>query len=244
MGFLPFFQWGLILQALAVVHFIRRRPDTFWLYGIIFLGGLGAFVYILVEVVPDLGLLRHVLDAQGRRKRIVSLKRSCSRTRRSATGRNSAISISTSEIRACTRVLRQGHFTADHSRRPDLSPRYRRDSPRRLPGRRRQSGNRDRARRALRFSPAGGVAGACVRGCGQCGKGRRPVSTGHRVVDPVRDLHELRVLLASQGRHNEAREWAQRVLARKPAMPRYLQRRERPWFRKASALLKRVPKLG
>ncbi len=50
--------------------------------------------------------------------------------------------------------------------------------------------------------------------------------------------------LASQGRHNEAREWAQRVLARKPAMPRYLQRRERPWFRKASALLKRVPKLG
>ncbi len=74
MGFLPFFQWGLILQALAVVHFIRRRPDTFWLYVIIFLGGLGAFVYILVEVVPDLGLLRHVLDAQGRRKRIRQLE--------------------------------------------------------------------------------------------------------------------------------------------------------------------------
>jgi hypothetical protein len=50
--------------------------------------------------------------------------------------------------------------------------------------------------------------------------------------------------LASQGRNSEAREWAQRVLARKPAMPRYLQRRERPWFRKANALLKRVPKPG
>jgi len=27
-------------------------------------------------------------------------------------------------------------------------------------------------------------------------------------------------------------------------MPRYLQRRERPWFRKAGALLKRLPKAG
>ncbi|HET9271382.1 MAG TPA: hypothetical protein VFO31_24565 [Vicinamibacterales bacterium] len=56
MGFFAFFQWGLLLQALAIVHFIRRRPDTFWLYVIIFLGGLGALVYIVVEVVPDLGL--------------------------------------------------------------------------------------------------------------------------------------------------------------------------------------------
>jgi hypothetical protein len=30
------------------------------------------------------------------------------------------------------------------------------------------------------------------------------------------------------------------VLARKPTMPRYLQRRERPWLRQANALLKRL----
>jgi hypothetical protein len=47
--------------------------------------------------------------------------------------------------------------------------------------------------------------------------------------------------LASQNRTVEARDWAQRLLARKPTIPRYLQRRERPWFRKASALLKRLP---
>jgi hypothetical protein len=70
MGFFAFFQWGLLLQALAIVHFIRRRPETFWLYVIIFLGGLGALVYIVVEVVPDLGLLRQMYDALGRRKRI------------------------------------------------------------------------------------------------------------------------------------------------------------------------------
>jgi hypothetical protein len=47
--------------------------------------------------------------------------------------------------------------------------------------------------------------------------------------------------LASQGRTGEAREWAQRVLQKKPTMPSYLRRRERPWFRKASALLKKLP---
>jgi Tfp pilus assembly protein PilF len=50
--------------------------------------------------------------------------------------------------------------------------------------------------------------------------------------------------LASQKRFDEAREWARRILAKKPTMPRYLQRRERPWFRKANALLKRLPAKG
>jgi hypothetical protein len=47
--------------------------------------------------------------------------------------------------------------------------------------------------------------------------------------------------LAAQGRNVEARTWAQKVLAKRPTMPSYLRRRERPWFRRASALLKRVP---
>jgi tetratricopeptide (TPR) repeat protein len=47
--------------------------------------------------------------------------------------------------------------------------------------------------------------------------------------------------LASQNRNAEAREWAERILAKKPTMPGYLRRRERPWFRSASGLLKRLP---
>jgi hypothetical protein len=47
--------------------------------------------------------------------------------------------------------------------------------------------------------------------------------------------------LATQGRNAEARNWAQKVLAKRPTMPGYLRRRERPWFRRASALLKRIP---
>jgi hypothetical protein len=48
-------------------------------------------------------------------------------------------------------------------------------------------------------------------------------------------------LLAAQGKVPEARQWAQRVLGKKATMPRYLKRRERPWFRRASALLKKLP---
>ena len=47
--------------------------------------------------------------------------------------------------------------------------------------------------------------------------------------------------LASQGRTGEAREWAQKILAKKPTLPGYLKRRERPWFRKAKGLLKTLP---
>jgi hypothetical protein len=46
--------------------------------------------------------------------------------------------------------------------------------------------------------------------------------------------------LANQNRAAEAREWAQRILAKKPTMPGYLKRRERPWFRRANGLLKRL----
>ena len=75
MGFISlFFPWGVLLQAVAIVHFIRRRPDTLWLWVIIFLGPLGALIYIFMEVIPDLGLLRQSFDAFGRRKRIGQLE--------------------------------------------------------------------------------------------------------------------------------------------------------------------------
>src|SRR6266704_5567554 len=62
--------WGLILQGLALIHCIRRRPDSYWLFIIIFLGPLGAAVYIFMEVIPDLGLLRTSFEGFPRRKRI------------------------------------------------------------------------------------------------------------------------------------------------------------------------------
>jgi Tfp pilus assembly protein PilF len=47
--------------------------------------------------------------------------------------------------------------------------------------------------------------------------------------------------LVDQQRFADARAWAERLLDKKLTMPRYLRRRERPWFRGAAALLKRLP---
>jgi len=48
-------------------------------------------------------------------------------------------------------------------------------------------------------------------------------------------------LLASQGRHAEARQLAQKVLNKERTMPNYLRRREQTWFQRAGELLKRLP---
>src|SRR3954468_20259381 len=75
MGLLSFFfPYGILLQALAIFHFIRRRPDTYWLWIIIFGGGLGALVYIVAEVIPDAGLLRGTFRIFPRRSRIRELE--------------------------------------------------------------------------------------------------------------------------------------------------------------------------
>src|SRR6202451_893039 len=76
MGFLGYLRspWSLLLIGLAIVHFIRRRPDGYWLYIILFLGPLGAIIYLLVEAVPDIGLLSQSFKVFPRRKRIHELE--------------------------------------------------------------------------------------------------------------------------------------------------------------------------
>src|SRR6478736_2294684 len=55
---------------MAILHFVRRRPDTFWLFIILMGGAIGALVYIVVQVVPDAGLLRGAFQVFPRRQRI------------------------------------------------------------------------------------------------------------------------------------------------------------------------------
>ncbi|MGC2648122.1 MAG: hypothetical protein WA261_17700, partial [Candidatus Sulfotelmatobacter sp.] len=77
MGFLGFFfhWWSFLLMAVAIVHFIRRRPDFYWIFIILFLGWIGAAIYIVVEVIPDAGLLRTSFQVFPRRRRIHELER-------------------------------------------------------------------------------------------------------------------------------------------------------------------------
>ena len=46
-----FYPWGFLLQGLAIVHFIRRRPDNYWFYVILFLGPVGALLSVPLTMV-------------------------------------------------------------------------------------------------------------------------------------------------------------------------------------------------
>jgi hypothetical protein len=239
MGFFEFFRWGLLLQAIAIVHFIRRRPDNYWFFVIVFLGGLGALVYIAVEMVPDLGLLRHVYDALGRRKRIAQLEALV--LENPAAGNYEDLADLFIDEQKWARA-KECYDRAIGPRTTHLDPFYRRGIAEIHLG--------DFAAAAAdletvisrepKYDSHRAMA-LLAHACANSGQMARAQELFTRVSE-VSTLSETclnyAAFLASQGRKAEAREWAERVLARKATMPRYLQRRERPWFGKAKALLK------
>lgn len=241
MGFFGFlFPWGVLLQALAIVHFIRRRPDTIWLWVIIFLGPLGAAVYIAMEVVPDLGLLRQSFEGVGRRRRIAHLE---------ALVRDNPAPGNYEELGEL--YLDEGKFAKAREcydkaikGRSDPDPIYRRgiaaihlaDYPAAV------RDLEDVATRDPRYDLHRAIA-LLAHAYANTGEPQKADALFQQAVAAStlsETYYNYATFLAAQGRTADAREWAQRILAKKPTMPRYLQRRERPWFRKAKALLKRV----
>src|SRR6201997_5676428 len=72
--FFAFSWWSILLRIVAIVHFIRRRPNFFWLWVILF-HWVGALVSILVEVTPAASLLPGTFQFFPRRRRIQELER-------------------------------------------------------------------------------------------------------------------------------------------------------------------------
>ena len=56
-------------------------------------------------------------------------------------------------------------------------------------------------------------------------------------------LYNYAHFLKMANRREEAREWLQKLEAKKRTLPRYMQRRERPWFRKGKVLWKELTNL-
>jgi hypothetical protein len=243
-GFLSFFfPWGVILQVLAIVHFIRRRPETLWLYVIIFLGPPGALVYIAVEVVPDLGLLRGVFDAFGRRKRITHLEALV--LQNPSPGNYEELGDLLLEEEKFARA-RECYDKA-------ISPRITNDDPIYRRGIAEIHLNDFAAAvtdleyvtsRDPRYDSHRAIAllAHAYANVGEATKAEALFQQATGMSTLSETYLNYATFLASQKRTDEAREWAQRILAKKPTMPRYLRRRERPWFSKANALLKRLPK--
>ena len=237
-----FFPWGLILQVFAIVHFIRRRPDTFWLWIILIGGGLGALVYIAVEVIPDAGLLRQSFKVFPRRRRIRELEAVIldnpsagnleeladlyleeGKYARARDLYNKAISARTDSpdpfYRRGVTEIELGDFSAavsDLERVVNKDPKY-------------------------DFYRAAGLLAHAYAKTGQADKADALFRQTLQISTLSETYLNYASFLAAQGRTAEAREWTQRILAKKPTLPGYLKRRERPWFRKAKGLLKQLP---
>jgi len=244
MGFLSYllYPWGLLLQGLAIVHFIRRRPDNYWIFVILFLGPLGAIIYLAVEALPDLGLVGQSLKVFPRRKRIRELEAAI-RDNPSPGNWEELGDLYMDDGRIAQARAAFDKAIAARADTPD--PFYRRgvcalqlgDAAAALPDLERVVGKEP----GYDFQRAAGLLAHAYAQTGQKEKAEqlfRQVATTSTLSETYLNFADL---LASEQRNAEAREWAQKVLDKKPTMPGYLKRRERPWFRRAKDFLKRVP---
>ena len=244
MGFLShlLYPWGLLLQIFAIVHFIRRRPDMYWIFIILFLGPLGAAIYILVEVIPDAGLLSQSFKVFPRRKRIQELE---------AMVRDNPSSGNYEELGDLymddgrLQPARIAFDKAIAARADTLDPFYRRgvcalllgDAVAALPDLERVVAKEP----DYDFHRAAGLLAHAYAQTGQKEKAEALFRTVTAASTSSETYLNFAAMLAAQGRTAEAREWAQKVLDKKPNMPAYLRRRERPWFRSARDILKKLP---
>lgn len=237
-----FYPYGIVLQALAIIHFVRRRPDTYWLWIILMFGGIGALAYIFIEVVPDFGLLRASFQVFPRRKRIRALE---------------GMIVDNPSIGNYEELgdlyLDDGQFVKARecfdkvlAREESIDPLYR------------------RALCAIALNDFNAAvvdlekvttrdpkydyqraAGLLAYVFGKIGE-RDRASALFADVTETSTLSETQYhyasFLAETGRAAEAREWAERIMRKKATMPDYIRRRERSWFRKTRALLKGLPR--
>lgn len=239
--FFAFSWWAIVLRVVAIVHFIRRRPNFFWIWVILF-HWVGALVYILVEVVPDASLLRGTFQIFPRRRRIQELERIV--LDNPAAGNYEELGLLYLDDGKFAKA-RQSFDKAISSRTDHADPFYRRgiaeielgDYPAAVPD----------LERAVKSDPgydfhrAKGLLGWAYAQTGQPEKADAMFRDATRISTISETYYHYALFLESQGRNGEAREWAHKIMEKKPTMPVYLRRRERPWFRKANALLKRLP---
>jgi hypothetical protein len=238
--FFAFSWWAILLRVVAIVHFIRRRPDFFWLFVILF-HWIGALVYIAVEVVPDAGLLRGSFQVFPRRRRIHELEQivldnpaagnyeelgllylddgDFARARASY---DKAISARTDSVDAFyRRGVAEVELEDFAAAVPDLEHTLSTDPD-------------------YDFHRAKGLLAWAYAQTGQKEKAGAMFQEATRISTISETYYHYALFLETQGRKSEAREWAKKILDKKPTMPGYLRRRERPWFRRANLLLARL----
>jgi hypothetical protein len=237
-----FYPYGFILQALALIHFFRRRPDGFWFFVILFFGALGALIYFIAEVVPDFDLLRAHFRRAGRRRRVQELQAIVEEN--GAIGNLEELADLSLEEGQYARARELYDKLLAKSKPNSVDPYYRRAQAALALGDARAAV--PDFERVVAEEPkydlyrAMGLLASAYALADQPDRAEAQFKAATDISTLSETYYNYAAFLMARNRKAEAREWAQRILDKKKTMPRFAQRRERPWFQKAKALIKKL----
>lgn len=237
-----FYPWGYVLQILALVHLFRRRAEGYWFW-IIFIGGfVGALAYIVMEVLPDATLLRDVYDGFGRKRRIGDLETAI--LDNPSAGNYEELGELYWEQKQYAKA-REAYDCAIAARSDSLHAFYSRalcalalgDFPGAIEDLEKVVGKEPK----FDYHRAAALLAHAYARTGKSESADALFTQVTQFSTTPETFYHYACFLKSQNRSAEAREWAQKILHKKRTLPRYMQRRERPWFSKAKALIKELP---
>lgn len=238
-----FYPWGIIVQIVALVHFVRRRPENYWLFIILFGGIIGATAYVIVQVIPDASLLRGVVQGFGRRSRIQNLETQI--LDNPSAGNYEELGELCLEEKKFQKA-RDAFTKALNARSDSMHTFYGRakaalglnDYAGAIPDLERVVASEQK----FDYYRAAGLLGDAYARTGRLEQAAAQFAVATQYSSTCETLFNYANFLKLQGNTTEALEWAQRLLAKKRTLPGYMQRIERPWFRKGKALQRELSK--
>jgi hypothetical protein len=227
-------------MAMAIVHFVRRQPSFYWLYLIIFLGPLGALIYLAIEFLPELfdpGAFRFIERGRRVREVEVNIRQNPSAGNYEELGLLRLDKGNWAGARAC--------FDQALAQRTDsLDPFYRRGLAEV------ELGDFTAARADLErvvtaepgydFQRAAGLLAYADWKTGNLDRAQRLFVEVLRTSTLTETQLHYAEFLAETGHRPEARQQALRIRDKRANMPGFQRRRERKLFRRNSALLRKL----
>jgi hypothetical protein len=227
-GFMRFGLLGIGLIALALLHYMRKRPDGYWLYVILFLGPIGALIYLAIEAAPELGD-PGAFKFLDRRKRIRMLESAIHDNPSAANFEE----LGQLHLDAGDWKVARDCFDRSITKRTDsVDPFYRRAIAEI------ELGDFTAARTDLERVIAKDRGYDFHRALGLMAHVFATFQDALRISTLTETQLHYAEFLQSQGRKDEARELGQRILHKRASMPGFLKRRERPLYRQTKSLLR------
>lgn len=232
----------LLLTVFALVHFFKRGGGNYyWMFLILFLPTIGPIVYIIVEVLPELRAGQASSGWLAKRKRFRELE---------------AVVLdnpSAGNLEELADLLLQEKNYARAREYFDRAIGSRTDLPDPFYGRALCSLELGEVQKAIadlekvlamdRRHDYGRAMGLFASAYGQTGHPERAEQLFREVLTNStlsETQYRFAEFLARQGKAEEARQWAQRVVSKKATLSGPLRRREIPWIHQSEVLLKQL----